>query len=160
MGCPCRKGHSASARPTHVPSCVTNAGSGRQLLHTHLPEAVTDVLLTSTAVERPRGRVGERPPRSSSASSFRGFGFRIGWERFVQVSGAGLTDRKPRRLSLSFRRRAPSHLWLGRRYRNRFSSTSGAIPTHSRGTEFHALGLQSYSRRLCLSRGKHYRLYP
>ena len=48
--------------------------------------------------------------------------------------------------------------------------TSGSAPNcriylhseflpHSREEEFWCLGLQSYSRRLCMSRGKHYRLY-
>jgi hypothetical protein len=34
------------------------------------------------------------------------------------------------------------------------------IPPHSREAEFQCLGLQSYSRPLCMSRGKHHRLYP
>jgi len=33
------------------------------------------------------------------------------------------------------------------------------ISPHSREAKFHATGLQSYSRGLCLSRGKHHMLY-
>ena len=50
----------------------------------------------------------------------------------------------------------PSHLWLGTGRR----VVRTAFRPHSREAEFLCLGMQSYSRRLCLSRGKHYRLYP
>ena len=76
----------------------------------------------------------------------------------VKVSGAGLTDLKAQApepfLPVA---RAESPLAGTDR---RASSILLGIPSHSREAEFCCLGLQSYSRRLCLSREKHYRLYP
>ena len=40
------------------------------------------------------------------------------------------------------------------------SSSLRNSSAHSREAEFRCLGLQSYSCGLCMSRGKHYRLYP
>ena len=56
----------------------------------------------------------------------------------------------------TFRTVVPSHLWLGTGPPGLHSS----IPPHSRGVKNTCLGLQTYSCRLCLSREKHYRLYP
>jgi hypothetical protein len=75
-----------------------------------------------------------------------------------KVSGAGLTDLEAQAPEPFCLRREPSHLWLGTG--RIFYLYCLRIPSHSREAEFSCLDLQSYSRRLCLSSGKHYRLYP
>jgi len=75
-----------------------------------------------------------------------------------KVSGAGLTDLKAQAPEPFCLWRVPSHLWLARTAEPLLVLLG--IPSHSREAEFCCLGLQSYSRRLCLSSEKHYRLYP
>jgi hypothetical protein len=94
---------------------------------------------STSVLVAPRGRVGERPPHSISASGFRGSASGC-WRLFgLRFLAPGLRIWKPGRLSLCCRRRAPSHLWLGAG--PRFAAlrlTAFKIPPHSREAEFGA----------------------
>jgi len=110
---------------------------------------------------RPGGGVGERPPRllsSSFRNSASGVPEEVTWLR-LRFRAPGQRIWKPRRLSLLPAEGAESPL-AGAGPQGLLTACIAWIPSHSRESEFSCLGLQSYSRRLCLSRGKHYRLYP
>jgi len=80
------------------------------------------------------------------------------WFVGLKSLGAGLTDRESLTpwSVISTGRRVTSGLAAARWFLHSWT----AFRPHSGEAEFLCLGMQSYSRSLCLSRGKHYRLYP
>ncbi len=95
-----------------------------------------------------RGRTGERPPHLSTSSLWFPLADKPRAEWILPICFVSFTDM------------APSHLWLGAMPSSftLFYFTCRNSP-RSREATFKAMGLQSYSRLLWLSRGKHHRLY-
>jgi len=120
----------------------------------------TDCLAPIHSLGRPRGRSGTATAFYSTANFT--FGLRFPRNPRIIIAlrfGAGcLRIESPGRLSLLACEGAKSPL-AGHRNRRVYLHFF-RIPPHSRGAEFVSLGLQSYSRPLCLSSVKHNRLYP
>ncbi len=114
---------------------------------------VTDDCILQFQFCRAPGEVRGTATALSSASGFRDFP--DSWRQVsLKVQGRRAYGSKPRRLNLFLLRWVSSHLWL---------DTSAAFCEYSVPFPWAGiccLGLQSYSRQLCLSREKHYRLYP
>jgi len=102
----------------------------------------------------PGGGVGARPPHSQTGLPTSALGSRRKAEvHDMKGFGAWPMDQKPGACAFILPGSWPSHLWLG--------PAAGLpslfdFPPHSRGVKFHCLGLQTYSCRLCMSRGKHH----
>jgi len=105
-----------------------------------------------------RGRLGARPPHFW-ASGFRGSASGRLKVRCRSDFGAGLTDREaraPQPCLPAGNAESP----LAGHPPHGLTLTAFQFRPHSREADFVCLGMQSYSRQLCMSRGKHYRLYP
>jgi hypothetical protein len=117
------------------------------------------ICLTHNVVSSP-GEGRERPPRFySTPLSASGVGCRERRSLKLEGFGAGLTDLKPERLSLSWPAKVVTQSPLAGHPAAGLSFTSknsGPFPW----AEIQCLGLQSYSRLLGLSREKHHMLYP
>ena len=116
--------------------------------HCHTDCATTGVL---------RGRIGARPPHSlTGLPASRYCGRRKVEVHDYQRFGRRTYGSAARRLRLVFPAPAESPLApAGRGY-----SFTLRISTPFPWSEIQCLGLQSYSCLLCMSREKHYRLYP